>query len=96
MPVVPTLSDPGGGAALTHTQSHSPRHPSTGPVALAGRWEQRQPRQPPASAEPARIGVKYFTPIRAGSAPILRANPPRRVSGSGLGLGLASHPTKVI
>ena len=88
MPVVPTLSDPGGGAALTHTQSHSPRHPSTGPVALAGRWEQRQPLQPPASvgAEPARIGVKY----------ILRANPPRRVSGSGLGLGLASHPTKVI
>ena len=89
MPVVPTLSDPGGGAALTHTQSHSPRHPSTGPVALAGRWEQRQPRQPPASAEPARIGVKY-------SKYILRANPPRRVSGSGLGLGLASHPTKVI
>ena len=85
MPVVPILSDPGG-CGPHYPLSHSPRHPSTGPVALAGRWEQRQPRQPPASAEPARIGVKY----------ILRANPPRRVSGSGLGLGLASHPTKVI
>ena len=87
MPVVPILSDPGG-CGPHYPLSHSPRHPSTGPVALAGRWEQRQPLQPPASvgAEPARIGVKY----------ILRANPPRRVSGSGLGLGLASHPTKVI